>query len=199
MATSGVQQGDPLGPLLFALVLQPLLLKIYSEKGLTVAAYLDDVTLCGPAERVSEVLQWLSVEGPQSGLYISPVKTIIWSPLGKLMDYSHFFQNYQLSYDEGLELLGAAVSTSPEYNSQVAEKRIFKCIESLHRLLMLKDPQLCLILLRACEGMPKLVYCFRTVAPEYIQDIATKFQDELINALRNITVSDGILVGFRLN
>jgi hypothetical protein len=41
----GVQQGDPLGPLLFAVALQPLLMKI-KDLGVDVAAYLDDFTIC---------------------------------------------------------------------------------------------------------------------------------------------------------
>eukprot|EP01036_Dinobryon_divergens_P036414 gene36414-47414_t len=43
-AQTGVQQGDPLGPFLFSLVLQPHLLQLKSRYRLRVAAYLDDVT-----------------------------------------------------------------------------------------------------------------------------------------------------------
>ena len=45
---AGVQQGDPLGPLFFALLLQPVLLKIQDVRGLSLNAwYLDDGNLAG--------------------------------------------------------------------------------------------------------------------------------------------------------
>lgn len=55
----------------------------------------------------------------------------------------------------------------------------------------LEDPQLCLLLLRACEGMPKLMYCWRTVSPDYLRESSARFERELIEALRKITVADG--------
>ena len=48
---SGVQQGDPLGPLFFALAIQPLLIQLHegiSDQGLQLAfSYLDDLVLAG--------------------------------------------------------------------------------------------------------------------------------------------------------
>jgi hypothetical protein len=58
-------------------------------------------------------------------------------------------------------------------------------------MLELNDPQLCLLLLRSCEGMPKLVYSWRTLPPEYLQGAATRFEAELVEALRWIVAGDG--------
>ena len=53
----GVQQGDPLGPLFFALALQPLLQQLHegiSDQGLHLAySYLDDLNLAGEQEAVA--------------------------------------------------------------------------------------------------------------------------------------------------
>ena len=49
LTAEGVQQGDPLGPLLFCLTLQPLLSSLSSKLRL---GYLDDVTLGGPLSSV---------------------------------------------------------------------------------------------------------------------------------------------------
>ena len=62
-SSEGVQQGDPLGPLLFCLAIHPLTEKLTSE---LVVFYLDDGTLGG---RVGEVLQDLqTVEGAAEDL-----------------------------------------------------------------------------------------------------------------------------------
>jgi len=59
------------------------------------------------------------------------------------------------------------------------------------RLLELQDPQLCLMLLRCCEGMPKLVYCWRTIPPQFLVGLSDIFHEEIRKALRKIIVGDG--------
>ena len=75
---SGVQQGDPLGPLLFALALQPILKGLHaqvSEGGLhLVFSYLDDCCLAGDYRSVAQALQELEQKCLEIGL----------KPLGKL-------------------------------------------------------------------------------------------------------------------
>jgi Reverse transcriptase (RNA-dependent DNA polymerase) len=195
LATAGVQQGDPLGPLLFALVFQPLLERLHSRFGLTMVAFLDDLTLAGPAHQVALALDFLQNEGPPLGLHVSDNrssgKTVVWSPHGWDLRATGLFGLYKCSTEEGIELLGCAVSRSPVFIDRVVSKRIDKCIASLHRMLELEDPQLCLMLLRACEGMPKLMYCWRCVSPQYLGDQATRFEVEVLAALRRILVADG--------
>jgi hypothetical protein len=167
VASSGCQQGDPLGPLLFALVLQPMLVRLQEEFGLTVGAYLDDVTVAGPTHRVSEAVQWLRDEGPRHGLHMSPSKTVVWSPFPRDLQGIGHFDDLCLTREDGVELLGGAVSTSAAFYASVIDKRVDKCIMTMRRMMELDDPQLCLLLLRSCEGMPKLVYSWRTIPPEY--------------------------------
>ncbi|MCI32818.1 hypothetical protein A2U01_0054032, partial [Trifolium medium] len=57
MSATGVQQGDPLGPLIFALVLHPLIHKIKDNcNHLLHVWYLDDETIVGDSREVAKAL-----------------------------------------------------------------------------------------------------------------------------------------------
>lgn len=77
---SGVQQGDPLGPLLFSLVLQLLVDKMkttFPDLDLQ-AWYLDDGTIVGTKATLLLLLPILVEEGAKLGLILNKEKTIIW-------------------------------------------------------------------------------------------------------------------------
>ena len=73
----GVQQGDPLGSLGFALTLHPLIEMIKAElPGLTLNAwYLDDGTLMGHLEDLAAALHIVERDGPSLGLHINRSKS----------------------------------------------------------------------------------------------------------------------------
>ena len=78
----GVQQGNALGPLGFALTLHPLIEKIKAElPGLTLNAwYLDDGTLMGPPEDLAAALHIVERDGPSLGLHLNRSKSLIFIP-----------------------------------------------------------------------------------------------------------------------
>ena len=83
---TGVQQGDPLGPMLFALVLHKLVTSIDVDDDclqlLLEAWYLDDGVLAGERSAVIRALHLIEDLGPHLGLYINFSKCKLFSRSG---------------------------------------------------------------------------------------------------------------------
>ncbi|GKC09308.1 hypothetical protein Tco_1000918, partial [Tanacetum coccineum] len=74
-------QGDPLGPLIFSLVLHPLICKIRDSFSLSLHAwYLDDGTIVGDTMVVDKVLELIIEDGPGCGLHLNVDKTKVFWP-----------------------------------------------------------------------------------------------------------------------
>ena len=67
----GTQQGDPLGPLLFCITIQPLLFMLRSE---LVVGYIDDITIGGHISTVDEDVTIIKRNGPSLGLHLNITK-----------------------------------------------------------------------------------------------------------------------------
>ena len=170
-SAEGVQQGDPLGPLLFCLVLHQRSLHLKSEFQ---ALYLDDVTLGGSCEDLIHDIQVMR-DAADSGLTLNAGKCEIESdnmticgtllvalPGAKLVGVSQ------------AQLLGSPLGDDECVSAALAEK-----VEALRRLgerLQLLTAHDALILLRNCFALPKLSYtlrtapCFRSAALETYDD-----------------------------
>ena len=79
----GVQRGDPLGPLLFSLVLHKLVQTIAADSECSELLfnmwYLDDGTLAGPKDAVKHAIHLIQQFGPSLGLYINMAKCELFS------------------------------------------------------------------------------------------------------------------------
>ncbi|GKB10758.1 putative reverse transcriptase domain-containing protein, partial [Tanacetum coccineum] len=73
-SATGVQQGDSLRPILFALVLHSLVHKI-RDNCKTSSSCLDDGTIFGDSEEVARVLDIIKVSGSGLGLELNIKKT----------------------------------------------------------------------------------------------------------------------------
>ena len=80
-SAEGIQQGDPLGPLLFCLTIQPLLLGIQSE---LVSGYLDDIGIGGEAKMVAEDVTRLEQDARAVGLTLNHKSVRLSAPLKQL-------------------------------------------------------------------------------------------------------------------
>ena len=73
MSRTGTHQGCPLGPLGFALAIQPTLEKLQNTSGLVWQSwYLDDGLLVGSPEAVARAFQMLKVDLGGVGLTVNP-------------------------------------------------------------------------------------------------------------------------------
>ena len=74
MSESGVQQGDPLGPLYFCCGLNPLVNEIKALCPLYNKWYMDDGGIIGDVELLKKVWKLLLKRGPGLGLHLNPSK-----------------------------------------------------------------------------------------------------------------------------
>ena len=160
-SADGVQQGDPLGPLLFALVLHKLVMKLDAELGADLLLnvwFLDDGALCGPREVIIRALQIFMEDGPSLGLHLNLAKCELFSPQsfnvltpdGVLISEQSFPpQITKRSHIPNLVMLGAPIGDTKFCSAFVEEKRL-EAQELLQLIPKLHEPQVAVTLLRKC-------------------------------------------------
>jgi len=128
-ATDGVDQGDPLSPLLFASGLAPSLEELEAElraaaaaKGLDpemvfVFAFLDDVIVLTPPLLASQVQTSSGTALGRLGLQLAPLKTQVWSKTGP----KPVGVNESTWKPEGLTLVGVPLGESPPDGTAAGE------------------------------------------------------------------------------
>eukprot|EP00731_Ephydatia_muelleri_P027500 Em0019g373a len=119
----GVQQGDPLGPLLFCLVLQQITSAIAEdvdcESLLFHHWYIDDGVVAGPVAAIARVLAIIQESGPPLGLNINIAKCELFSS----RDLSSFPEEMRRSNVPHFEILGAPIGDLVFCATFVAQKQ----------------------------------------------------------------------------
>jgi hypothetical protein len=182
----GVQQGDPLGPLLFSLALHQLVRTLlHRVPGLAINLwYLDDGTLIGPIADVFLAYTIIQEHGPAIGSVLNRSKCELWWP--SRPDNLDVFPSDVTRVDNaGVDLLGSPIGSAAFMTAYIMRK-LTKLDDIDKQVAKMDDAQVELCLLRNCLGFGKLTHILRTCPPELITDAISSFDARLRRTLANI-------------
>ena len=187
----GVQQGDPLGPLLFCLVLQQIILAIAEdvdcESLLFHHWYIDDGVVAGPVAAIARVLAIIQESGPPLSLNINIAKCELFSS----RDLSSFPEEMRRSNVPHFEILGAPIGDLVFCAKFVAQKQLeaSKLLKELEAVGSF-DPQVALLLLRQCGSFCRLVHLARNTPPLLVNEAFALFDDFMQQCFSECTAVD---------
>jgi hypothetical protein len=189
-SVSGTQQGDPLSPVLFALLLHPLILRA-AELGIydMLAFFLDDGTTITDPRTAKRILEFFINEGPAYGVYINVSKCEVWWPTMS-EETRALFPPEIIVESPVIDLLGGFLGGPDEISSAIINKKFPKLEKIIHELSCLSNPTVELALLRACIGYPTINYILRTTEPSIALNFVNEYDNLIDDTLQKIFSAD---------
>ena len=183
---TGIQQGDPFGPALFALAVDEAARGVDTEFNVW---YLDDATLGGAPEKVFEAARTLLVRLSTMGLEVNSGKcelTILndVDPGGTESMFRGLLPGVRVVQDVECSLLGAPVSPAGIPGVLLEKKRD---LDLLISKLELVDNHQAFVLLRNAFAIPKLQYILRASPAFLCVEQLRLFDESLRDALARVT------------
>ena len=179
----GVQQGDPLGPMLFCLTIHPLLCSLSC---ILTEGFLDDITLGGNEASVANDVQAIIDGGQELGLQLNFSKCELIS-LGDNSPSDAVLSTFQqLKYCES-NLLGAPLTTGKAMDSSLSS-RLSDLKRAASRLKSLASHD-ALTILRYSLSAPRLMHTLRS-SPSFGHPLLLEFDATLKECLCSVVNID---------
>lgn len=176
LSSSGVQQGDPLAPALYALALQAVLSEVRS--GLSSLPtldhwYLDDGCLAGDPTVVFQYFELLQLHGPAHGIHLNLDKCELYSLAALPTDPFPLHFRRLIGPATGFSLLGSPFGAQ-SWVHDFFTTHVSRLLDLLSHLPSLDHPQIAFHLLRSCFSSCRVVHLLRTT-PAFIFDAVSPF------------------------
>lgn len=194
---SGTRQGDPLGPLLFALAIHPIITRVQvgmRGRGVYILAYLDDIYVLGPPDAAAEATRQLRTQLKAINLDFNDDKCVAWSPSGQygalvVPDADGFALKAR---PEGIKILGAhfgpgaAARTLAALKDESKAKSLARKLKQLVEYAKAGHHAYALLLLLRCAA-PTPNYVIRVTRPADAAATAAEATEMLVEAYAKIT------------
>lgn len=170
MSQTGVKQGDPLGPLLFAVGLHDSLIKIKEAIGEehAVCAYLDDISILGDTSKLNEIISQITPILNNIGLKINDSKTVSWCNAK--------------GTEEGIEVLGVPIG-GENYKVRRIKEKLNTYADGLSLIRNLEARTSYALIVQCINTKPN--FLMRNTHPDLGVQLLKDFDKKVIEALAN--------------
>ena len=182
-SAEGVQQGDPLGPLLFCLTIYQLTPQLKAD---FCVFYLDDGSLGGNLESVIRDLRLLESAAEKLGLKLNKAKSeVICKNPTTLDEFLSAAPGFRVTSPEQATLLGSPLGDCIDCIDDCISSKVsfLKIMENRLQHLQSHDA---LLLLRHSLAIPRLIYLLRTT-PCFLSSQLSVFDEVLRRMLSSVT------------
>ena len=194
-STSGVRQGDPLGPMLFAMALQPVLKKLQaSHPTVSILAYLDDVVIMGKADDMPLAIHSLAQEAASIGLQLRADKCLVYNQ-DEAVAQALATEVECEATSSGFTILGSPLGSAVHIAAKTLEKvkDAIGWFDALDALPLNKQDKL---LLARMSGSLKVNHLARCVDPAAslpaLAEFSKRCQDTLAKIMEEPSLSEAV-------
>ena len=181
-SAEGVQQGDPLGPLLFCLAIHDLCSQLRSEFNVW---YLDDGSVGGTLEDIRYDLEIVQRVGTELGLQLNRQKSeVISTNPATASPILSAIPGAQVLDPANATLLGSPIGDVASIMSVINDK--IRHLTTMGERLQHLSTQDALLLLRNSFAIPKLLYTIRS-SPSFLSPSLQSYDETLRSILSDIT------------
>ncbi len=196
---TGCQQGDPLGPLLFSLVLYDLVSDAprppSADDDPALAChlmfYLDDGLIMGTHSALRHYLAFFgSSHAKRHGLYLRPDKCEVWWPTAPEQAVQELYpRDVRLSFTPVTRVMQAPVGECEAVTAALTDE-----VRSLRpffdALAALEDAHVAFTLLRSCFSACRVMYWLRVTPTQQAAPAAALFDEYIAQAFRSLVGND---------